>query len=75
MLFAKPERRIILSEFNPVHMPKSSETKISFTIGYDIIESTMLVFIINLGCTIIFSPSQQYKVVARSSVRSKAMKQ
>ena len=72
MLFGKTERRIILSETTPVHMPKWSETKISFTIGYDIIESTKMLFIINLGCTIIFSPSQQYKVVARSSVEIKS---
>ena len=71
MLFGKTERRIILSETTPVHMPKWSETKISFTIGYDIIESTKMLFIINLGCTIIFSPSQQYKVVARSSIEIK----
>jgi hypothetical protein len=30
-----------------------------------------MLFIINLGCTIIFSPSEQYKVVARSSVEIK----
>src|SRR5580765_8288030 len=69
MLFGKTERRIILSEIIPMPtMAEWSSSKIVFTIGYDIIESTRTSFIINLGCTITFSPGKEYKVVARSNV-------
>ena len=72
MQFSKTERRIILSEILPSSTAILSEIKISFTIGFDIVESTKMLFIINLGCTIIFSPGRQYKGIARSTVEMKS---
>ncbi len=70
MMFGKTERKIILSEIISVDMPtkvKGISTKIFFTIACDIIETNKRFFIIDLGCTIIFSTGQEYNVVARSS--------
>ena len=68
MIFGNTERRIILSKIVSIDTFKWSETKIRFTIAFDIMESTEKLFIVDLGCIITFSHSQQYKVVARSSI-------
>ena len=72
MTFGTTERRIILSKIVPINTPIWSETKIIFTVAFDIIESTETLFIVDLGCTIIFSPNQQYRVVARSNIEIKS---
>ena len=68
MIFGNTERRIILSKIISIDTFKWSETKIRFTIAFDMMESTEKLFIVDLGCIITFSPSQQYRVVARSSI-------
>ena len=72
MTFGKTERRIILSKIISIDTFKWSETKIRFTIVFDIIESTEKLFIVDLGCIITFSPTQQYRVVARSNTEIKS---
>ena len=72
MIFGKTERRIILSKIISVDTFKWSETKILFTIAFDIMESTEKLFIVDLGCIITFSPGQQYRVVARSNTEIKS---
>jgi hypothetical protein len=71
MIFGNTERRIILSKIISVDIFKWSETKIRFTIAFDIMESTEKLFIVDLGCIITFSHSQQYRVVARSNIEIK----
>ncbi|HEX5152324.1 MAG TPA: hypothetical protein VFW07_12810 [Parafilimonas sp.] len=71
MIFGKTEKRIILSKIISIDTPDWSETKILFTIAFDIMESTGKLFIVDLGCMITFSSTQQYRVVARSSIEIK----
>lgn len=68
MIFGKTERRIILSKIISLDLAEKPETKIVFTIAFDIIESTVKLFIVDLGCMITFSSTKQYRVVARSSI-------
>lgn len=74
MMFGDAERKIILSEIVSINIPAKAggfSTKIFFTIAYDILEVNKSLFLIDLGCTIIYSLSQEYRVVARSSIELK----
>jgi hypothetical protein len=73
-MFGDIERKIILSKIIPIDLAAKTggfSTEIFFTIACDIIEVNKTLFLIDLGCRIIYALNHEYRVVARSSIELK----